>query len=61
VKELIRFTLEGKESVEFIGREDVLGNDWKRIESEWSEWVKAQKPDPAFGPGAQGIMGKPAS
>jgi len=58
VRELIRFTLEGKESIEFISREDVLGNDWKQIESQWSEWVKAQKPDTTFGPGPQGMMSK---
>jgi hypothetical protein len=50
VKELIRQTLEGKESREFIGRPDVLGPDFEKIEASWADWVKAQKPERTIGP-----------
>ena len=50
VKELIRYSLEGKESREFLSRPDVFGPDFEKIEAGWSDWVKAQKPERNFGP-----------
>ncbi len=58
VKALIRQTLEGKESREFISRTDVLGSDFEKIESDWSNWVKAQKPEKTFGPRAEASQNK---
>ncbi len=59
VKELIRYTLEGNESRDFIARQDVLGPDFERIESDWSNWVKAQKAQATFGPLPEAAKSKP--
>jgi hypothetical protein len=45
VKELVRSGIEGKESREFIQRPDILGPDFEKIETDWKEWVKSQKPE----------------
>jgi hypothetical protein len=43
VKELVKQAVEGKESREFVTRQDILGNDFSKIEENWSTWVKALK------------------
>jgi hypothetical protein len=45
IKELIQLGREGKPSIEFIARPDVLGPDFEKIEADWVNWVKAQKPE----------------
>jgi hypothetical protein len=59
VKELIRETLEGKESREYIGRPDVLGPDFEKIEAGWNDWVKAQKPERNLGPRPSSTQANP--
>ena len=46
-KELISWAREGKEPRDFLGRPDVLGSDFDKMEEEWVNWVKTQKPDPS--------------
>ena len=43
VKQLVREAVEGKESREFITRDDVLGKDFLKIEENWLAWVKTLK------------------
>ena len=50
MKELVKEAREGKESREFITRRDVLGPDFEKIESEWVDWIKTQKPERTFEP-----------
>lgn len=44
MKELLKQAQDGKESREYIIRNDVLGPDFEKIEADWSDWVKALKP-----------------
>jgi hypothetical protein len=46
VKELIKQSIEGKESKGFISQPDVLGSDFTKIEGSWAEWVKTLKTPP---------------
>ena len=50
MKELVKEAREGKESREFITRRDILGPDFEKIESEWVDWIKTQKPERTFEP-----------
>jgi hypothetical protein len=50
VKELISLAQNGKESREYVTRSEVLGDDFGKIETDWGQWVKAQKVPPS-GPG----------
>jgi len=43
IRELIKEAREGKESRDYLGRTDVLGTDFQKIETDWAAWVKAQK------------------
>ncbi len=43
VRELIKEAREGKESREYLGRPDVLGPDFTKIEADWIAWLKARK------------------
>jgi hypothetical protein len=55
VRKLIKAVDEGTEGREFVAREDMLGNDFGKIEREWLEWMKNLKPEPAFSrPGPPG-------
>ena len=44
IKELIKQAREGQESRDFVTKPDVLGSDFEKIETEWTAWVKSQKP-----------------
>ena len=44
VRELIQAVQEDVEGRDFIAREDMLGDDYGKIEEEWIEWVGKQKP-----------------
>jgi len=50
VRELIKEAREGKESRDYLGRPDVLGPDFQKIETDWAAWVKAQKVEMPFRP-----------
>ena len=48
MKELIQFVRQGKETLDYIVRPDVLGSNLTKIENDWTEWLNAQPmpPDP---------------
>ena len=46
IRELISAVQSGTEGRDFIARPDMLGNDYRRIEEEWLEWVQNHKPQP---------------
>jgi hypothetical protein len=49
IRELIKATQEGVEGRDFVAREDMLGNDFRRIEQQWTEYVQnLTPPQPAF-------------
>jgi hypothetical protein len=54
VKELVKQSVDGKESREFISRPDVLGSDFSKIEEDWTSWVKNMKAPQNQRPGPPG-------
>jgi hypothetical protein len=48
IQELIQAVQEGVEGRDFIAREDMLGDDFRRIEQQWMEYVENLEPRPAF-------------
>lgn len=49
IRELIKATQEGVEGRDFVAREDMLGDDFRRIEQQWTEYVQnLTPPQPAF-------------
>jgi suppressor of tumorigenicity protein 13 len=44
IRELVKQAREGKESRDFVMNPDVLGSDFEKIETDWTAWVKSQKP-----------------
>ena len=42
-RELVNWNRDGKSSIEFVTRAEVLGPDLEEIEKDWQGWVKAQK------------------
>jgi hypothetical protein len=48
IRELIQAVQEGVEGRDFIAREDMLGDDFRRIEQQWTEYVENLEPRPAF-------------
>jgi len=49
VKELLAEAQEGKESREYLGKPDVLGTDFAKIEEDWAAWMKAQDQAAGYG------------
>ena len=39
MRELIQFAREGNESWDFVARPDLMGRDFSKVETEWTEWV----------------------
>jgi hypothetical protein len=49
IQELIQAVQEGVEGRDFIAREDMLGDDFRRIEQQWTEYVRnLTPPQPSF-------------
>jgi hypothetical protein len=48
IRELIQAVQEGVEGRDFIAREDMLGDDFRRIEQQWTEYVENLEPRPPF-------------
>ena len=42
MRELIKYVSQNNESVDYISRPDVLGPDFGKTESDWTEWLKKQ-------------------
>ncbi len=49
VRALLAEAQEGKESREYLGKPDVLGTDFAKIEEDWAAWVKAQDQAAGYG------------
>jgi hypothetical protein len=48
VKALIKQVQEGKLSREFLAQADIFGNNFGKLEEDWTTWVKAQQPPPGL-------------
>lgn len=45
VRSLVQSNLDGKDTLQILAGGDFLGSDMEKVEKDWREWVKSQKPE----------------